>query len=505
MQPNSEFSHFSTIKAEELRPDSPLWELLDWVAVPVLVLEISGRIVHQNRSAQGLTGYTLDEIKDKMLWDCFFEKRVQSYVQEYFADPDRILRERHMTNRWRMKTGEIRRVSWNTTVLQDESGQPALIVGTARDVTNEYLTHNALRASEENYKRLVANMNEGMGVADADNVLTYVNQSLAEMIGYDVLDIIGRNLDDFLTPDGVAIHQAEYARRKRGESGLYELSWQHSSGREVWARVSAEPLLDDEGQFIGSFGIVTDITASRAAAKEREILIEQLESFASTVAHDLKNPLNTVLNYAEVVASVFKELPENELREYLGRITNHAKKMHAVIDELLVLASVDASEVAHLPLDMHYILNEVMFRIEHFLYDFPDYEIIVPEKWPQSYGHPPWVEQVWINYLTNALKYGGNPPIVTVGAEEEADGFVRFWVKDNGAGIEAGQREQLFRPWRRLDQHIRAKGHGLGLSIVRRIVERLGGQVGCESVPGQGSRFWFTLPSTPPHPAKDTE
>jgi signal transduction histidine kinase len=109
-------------------------------------------------------------------------------------------------------------------------------------------------------------------------------------------------------------------------------------------------------------------------------------------------------------------------------------------------------------------------------------------------GYAPWIEEVWVNYLSNAIKYGGRPPRVELGAETQPGGLVRFWVRDNGPGIAPEAQVRLFVPFTRLDQ-VRAKGHGLGLSIVRRIVEKLGGQVGVISTPGQGSVFSFTLPT----------
>jgi len=121
--------------------------------------------------------------------------------------------------------------------------------------------------------------------------------------------------------------------------------------------------------------------------------------------------------------------------------------------------------------------------------------MVPPEKvWPIALGHAPWIEEVWVNYLSNAIKYGGWPPRVELGAMEQGDGIVRFWVRDNGSGLTLEEQTRLFTPLTRLDR-VRAKGHGLGLSIVRRIVERLGGQTGVESEVGQGSVFFFTLPA----------
>ncbi len=101
---------------------------------------------------------------------------------------------------------------------------------------------------------------------------------------------------------------------------------------------------------------------------------------------------------------------------------------------------------------------------------------------------------MWANYINNALSYGGQPPRVIIGADSPSAGEVRFWVRDNGHGLTAEEQSRLFIPFTRLEQ-ARVKGHGLGLSIVRRIMEKLGGQVGVSSTIGEGSTFYFTLPA----------
>jgi len=109
-------------------------------------------------------------------------------------------------------------------------------------------------------------------------------------------------------------------------------------------------------------------------------------------------------------------------------------------------------------------------------------------------GHAPWIEQVWINYISNALKYGGRPPRVELGADPPSDGAVRFWVRDNGPGFTPEEQARLFTPFTRLAQ-MSVEGHGLGLSIVQRIVDKLGGQVSAEA--GSARAASLALPCSP--------
>jgi two-component system sensor histidine kinase/response regulator len=165
----------------------------------------------------------------------------------------------------------------------------------------------------------------------------------------------------------------------------------------------------------------------------------------------------------------------------------------------LLLAGVRKREVEMGPLDMARIVAEAMQRLTSVIEE-SQAEIVMPERWPVAVGYGPWVEEVWANYISNAIKYGGQPPRVELGASSPAHGgkakgeLIRFWVRDNGAGLTEEAQAQLFVPFTKLDQ-IRVEGHGLGLSIVRRIMEKLGGQAGVESKVGQGSVFFFSLPT----------
>jgi signal transduction histidine kinase len=117
----------------------------------------------------------------------------------------------------------------------------------------------------------------------------------------------------------------------------------------------------------------------------------------------------------------------------------------------------------------------------------------VPRSWPAALGYSPWVGEVWVNLVSNALKYGGSPPRVELGGTLEGT-QVRFWVRDNGQPLSEAQRRLVFVPFTRLHQE-RAEGHGLGLATVQRIVSRLGGGIAVQPAPGGGNEFSFTLPS----------
>jgi two-component system, sensor histidine kinase and response regulator len=229
------------------------------------------------------------------------------------------------------------------------------------------------------------------------------------------------------------------------------------------------------------------------AARDR--LIAELDAFAHTVAHDLKNPLAVQVSYASMLEVRYDALSDEEMLNYLGRLSVGARKMANIVDELLLLAGVrQMDEVTLKPLDMGRVVGEALRRLEDMIDEYDGDVVVTVETWPPALGYAPWIEEIWVNYLSNALKYGGEPPRVELGATPQNDGPVKFWVRDNGDGLDAEAQAQLFVPFERLGQ-VRTEGHGLGLSIVQRIAEKLGGRVGVNSGVGEGSTFYFTLPS----------
>jgi two-component system, sensor histidine kinase and response regulator len=238
----------------------------------------------------------------------------------------------------------------------------------------------------------------------------------------------------------------------------------------------------------------THLTLRRLQEELRRQLLE-LDAYAHTVAHDLKSPLGVLIGCADILGLGLENIPPAVARNSLDALTRSAYKMNDIIEELLLLATIrQQKEIPAYPLDMWAVVSDVQIRLKTTTPEAESVGIQLenPEKWPACRGYAPWIEEVWVNYLSNALKYGGDPALISVGGEIQGE-MARFWVRDRGPGLTAEEQSKLFAPFERLEQ-TRAQGHGLGLSIVRRIVETLGGQTGVESQAGEGSLFYFTLP-----------
>ena len=218
-----------------------------------------------------------------------------------------------------------------------------------------------------------------------------------------------------------------------------------------------------------------------------------LNSFAQMVAHDLRHLLSPIRGYAEILHTDLDKISPAEARRELQVIIQAVRDMDSLIDDLFLLANTRQQAVPVEVLVMDDVVSDVLRRLS---YDIQRraVHIVLPDTWPQVLGYTPWVVEVWVNLLSNAIKYGGEWPTVEFGWEIlPGAAQARFWMRDSGLGIAADDLPHVFDSFSRLGD-VRLHGHGLGLSIVKHIVETLGGEVGVESTLGVGSTFSFTLP-----------
>ena len=330
------------------------------------------------------------------------------------------------------------------------------------------------------YNLVFENANSGIIIVDKRGHILDMNKAAEKIGGRAHETVLGKSIFDAF-PD----HQELIERFRDVDTTGTEVEIGPDS-RSYELQIT--PLSLHSGGLAGRIIMLYDIT-------ERKRTLNELDAYAHTVAHDLKAPMAAIIGYINLIEDMKgdDDTSIEELWPFLDTISRYSDKMLSIVDELLLLASVrKLDEIELTPLKMDVIVHEVQNRLSHAIMEAKA-EVISTTTWPVALGYAPWVEEIWVNYLSNAIKYGGEPPCIELGANADSNGMIRFWVRDNGAGLTSEQQEQLFTQFTRLDLS-RTDGHGLGLSIVHRIVERLGGQVGVESTVGQGSTFFFTLP-----------
>lgn len=242
--------------------------------------------------------------------------------------------------------------------------------------------------------------------------------------------------------------------------------------------------------------MLTDITERKMHEMAQERMLSALDAYARTVAHDLKNPITSISGYLELAQMTSENHHDNDLKRYLTRAKDATDTMTKIINSLLLLATLrDGESVLMRRINVLSVAQTVLLRLELSIQG-ANAQIHLPNTLPEALGYPEWLEEVLLNYISNAIKYGGTPPIIRLSAEPEPKlpHLVRYTVYDNGAGLSRDEQGKLFRQFSRLDKHQSKEGHGLGLVIVRQMVERMGGRVAVTSKEGEGSAFSFSLP-----------
>ena len=455
----------------------------------LLINPRTGEIVDANAAACAYYGYHLEQMRAMDVAQLSPQPpelmRAAMLAALHDGSPISVFKHRLADNSLRDVEIEFVPVLWD--------GQ-RLLHATITDVTLALQIEASLRGAESRFNRLIDIVPQGICVQSPNDQFVFVNDKFCELVGYSRAELLANNILLILHPSsrGVMRHQGQL--RRAGESSIYEAKLVRRDGSEWYALISAAPVQDRQGRFQGTFSIVTDITARKEAEEALRESNAELDAFAHTVAHDLKNPLSVLVGFSNLLESDYEAMEAEQVKESLQIIGHTAKKMVNIIDELMLLAQMRRSEVKLEPIDTPRILHEAFNRLRFMINQYSArIEVVNEHAIPVALGYAPWVEQVWVDYLSNAIKYGGTPPHIVVGGDMTDDGRVRFFVRDNGRGIPPDKLDRLFIPFERLEAS-RAEGHGLGLSIVKRIIDKLGGEVDVTSQLGVGSEFSFILP-----------
>jgi two-component system sensor histidine kinase/response regulator len=341
-------------------------------------------------------------------------------------------------------------------------------------------------------------------VMEDDTAIRATLVDILELNGYGVIQATNG-------PDGVAMAQRHHPDviltdiSMPGLNGFEVIQTLHADEQTrsipiIIVSASVEPEKMRQGMDLGAEDFIVkpftedQVLRSIRARLEKKALLDELDAFAHTVAHDLKNPIAVVSLRAQLLRTLWDSADDDALLKHVVELDKNTTRLNNIVDELLLLAGVRRQTIRPQRVEMEPVIQEALGRVEHLVQQSCA-QVEPPATWPAALGHGPWIAEVWTNYLSNAVKYGGQPPRIQLGADLVAERTrVRFWVQDNGPGLTPEQQAALFQPFARVTE-TRVKGHGLGLSIVRRIAEKLGGSAGVESQPGAGSRFWFELPA----------
>jgi len=267
----------------------------------------------------------------------------------------------------------------------------------------------------------------------------------------------------------------------------------------IFISISYSPMKDANGKIIGVSGIARDISQRKKAEKEQQLLIKklestnkELESFAYVTSHDLKAPLRAIGSLADWLHADQAGKMDEQGREHLKLLKSRVSRMNELIDGILHYSRIGRIDGEKTPID----LNELVSDVLELLQVPENIDVEVQERLPVLFTHKTHITQIFENLVSNAVKYSNRPKGKIKIAVDELPYFWRFRVSDNGIGIEKKYQEKIFEIFQTLKPRDEEESTGIGLTIVKKIVETSGGEIWISSRPGKGSTFYFTLPKT---------
>lgn len=363
------------------------------------------------------------------------------------------------------------------------------------------------KRAEESERRLVAiveHSKDAIISIDLDGVIRSWNHGAEQLYGYRAGEVIGQPVNILIPENRENEEPSILERIRRGEVvEHYETVRRRKDESLVDISLTVSPLKDTGGQVVGASKVARDITERVRAREtlERTVAertaqlrdtVAELEAFSYSIAHDMRAPLRAMHGYARFVEEDFAEMLPEQGKEFLHRITSGAGRLDRLITDVLNYSKISRGEMRLERVDIEKLAREIVDT-------YPDISksgatVLIQTPMPAAVGNTAGLTQCLSNLLSNAVKFvpPGRKPQVRIHSETKED-MVRYFVEDNGIGITEEGRKRIFRMFQRLNPATDFEGTGIGLTIVRKAVERMGGRVGVESEPGNGTVFWIEL------------
>lgn len=459
---------------------------------------------------ESITGYTLEEYQQSGGW---LEKL---FPEDRGKDQEDI----HILRQNCPVVSDVRTIARDGSIVWVRSyAQPVWdapqhrlsgIYGAVQDITRIKQAEIALRESEARYRMLFEQNPAPMLVYERDTfILLAVNDAFLNHYGYTREEITGFNLPD-LYPAEEKLKIREVAKMLHGYQNTGE--WHHikKDGTTITIMACSHDVLY-EGH-TARLAVITDVTERKNAedqvkklnleleqrVQERTVQLktmnEELESFSYSISHDLRTPLRGLNGYAHFLREDYGALLPPEGLVYLDQINTGIRMMDSLITGLLKMSRLSRQACERREVLPRQIAEEAWNTLPNQVAD-RQIELTIMEM-PACLSDPVLLQQVYVNLFSNAIKFTRHKPeaIIQAGFTQEP-GRVVYWVQDNGVGFDMRYAQNLFEPFLRLPDQEQIEGYGIGLSIVKRIILKHGGEIWTESEPGHGAKFLFTVPN----------
>lgn len=450
---------------------------------------LDGRQLRANPALVKLNGYSSEEEMLPAVNDIATEWYVELYRREEFKH---ILEKQGTVTEfesevYRHKTRERIWISETARLVRDDKGLLLYYEGAVQDITVRKREEETLREREACLAAIFRTVSDVIVTFDLDHVIIGVNQAIERVLGYKPEDVIGQATDMLATPESILFARGHTKQALRGEvlPALFEMQDTHKNGTLIPLEVSASFLYEQERP-IWLVAVLRDISLKKELERQRA-------DFLAMLTHDIKNPMHAILGCAELL---LEDAVDGGQQKLLQRLRGNALTVHSLVTNYLDLSKVESGHLVLVrqPVGINTLLHHIeqQYAGEALRRDIT-LRMHLQEELPLIDGDPLALERVFANLLHNALKFTPRLGLIVIRSAAQT-GAVAVTITDSGPGIAQEELALLFEKYRQAKQARTSDGAGLGLFIVKALVEAYGSHVQVESKPGQGACFAVLLP-----------
>ncbi len=481
-----------------------LSEMVEQSADAILLTDTDFCITYINEAFTQLYGYSLEDLRGRRPEILNAEPNAEAIHPQIYNGllAGRRVYRQLLNNR---KDGSVFHCQHYMAPLWNDQGDVIAYMSSQRDVTIQVKAEHALRESEEKYRQIVETAHEGIWVLNGDARTVFVNPRMAEMLGYLQEEMVGGTVYEHLEQAGQELLRLAWDHLLEEGKAVLDLCFRRNAGSELWCHVSFSVMTDDRNGTKGIMALLTDISEQRQLTEAliRSQKMEAVGQLTGGIAHDFNNILGSILGFTELSQARFSTF-DPKLNEYLGQIANAGGRARDLIRQLLIFSRGENTGAAA-PIPVAPLIKEIVKMLKPMLPAEIEIFTELPQTSPSVKVDPLHVQQLLMNLCINARDAIGRKGRITIGAarrsydsarcaicsESVTGDWVVIRVADTGQGIEESIRDDIFQPF--VTSKEVGEGSGMGLAVVRGIVDSYNGHLVVESSPGQGAVFEILL------------
>lgn len=481
--------------------------LIENISDAIVLNDAETNILYQSPSVTRILGYTPEERKKKKILDYIHTDDKPAFIHLYNQLANTTGVPLGFQYRFLHKNGKYIWLEGVVTNLVNDLSVNAYVAN-YRDITERKEAEETIRRSEKIYKTIASGIPGSMiCLLDMEFRYLLVEGDFTEQLGYSKTSMLGNKVSEVLKPEIFELVKNDFEKAFNGEVVTRE-----HRGTEYDTLSRFIPLKDENNAVYAVMTVTLDITNLKDAQRgiiqlnhsleekitkrteELKRSNEELEAFSYSVSHDLRAPLRAVIGYTTILEEDYCNKLDDEAKRLTGIIKDNTVKMGNLIDGLLSFSRMGRHEIAKIKINQNLLVKSIITDVENkqkeekrtkwILHSLPDINA-------ESYT----IKQVWINLISNAVKYSAKSPapVIEIGSFKK-NGQTAFFVRDNGVGFDEKYKTKLFKVFQRLHSSSDFEGTGIGLAIVEKIINKHGGNVWVEAEMDKGACFYFSVP-----------